>query len=269
MQSKIRKMAECSMLVALATVLSVLKLVEMPYGGSITFASMLPIVIMSYRHGCGWGLISGLLYGVIQQLLGLNSLSYFTTWYSILAVILLDYVLAFTVLGFAGAFRKKAATQSHAMILGSLLACLLRYVLHTVAGCTVWAGLSIPTEAALIYSIGYNATYMLPETIILLITAAYLSSMLDFNRNIPTRVHMESGSRAGLVCQALSGLAAVAGITVATVLIFPHMQDAETGDFILHGLSSVNWTATIIALGAGVISSLALYLVARKINRAG
>ena len=269
MQSKIRKMAECSMLVALATVLSVLKLVEMPYGGSITFASMLPIVIMAYRHGCGWGLTAGMLYGVIQQLLGLNSLSYFTTWYSILAVILLDYVLAFTVLGFAGAFRRRAATQSHALILGSLLACLARYLLHTVAGCTVWAGLSIPTEAALLYSISYNATYMLPETIILLITVAYLATMLDFGKSIPTRVHMESGSRAALVCHALSGLFAVVGVTVATVLIFPHMQDAETGDFILHGLANVNWLATLIALGAGAISSLALYLAARKMSRAG
>jgi thiamine transporter len=268
MQSKIRKMAECSMLVALATVLSVLKLVEMPYGGSITLASMLPIVVMAYRHGCGWGLISGLLYGVIQQLLGLNSLSYFTTWYSILAVMLLDYVLAFTVLGFAGAFRKRAATQSHAMILGALLASLLRYILHTMAGCTVWAGLSIPTEAALLYSISYNATYMLPETIILLVTAAYLSSMLDFNRSIPTRVRMEAGSRAGIVCRALSGLLAIAAVTVATVLIFPYMQDPETGDFILHGLANVHWLSVAITLGAGAISSLALYLAARKIERA-
>ena len=269
MQSKIRKMAECSMLVALATVLSVLKLVEMPYGGSITFASMLPIVIIAYRHGNGWGLTSALLYGVIQQLLGLNSLSYFTTWYSILAVILLDYVLAFTVLGFSGAFRKSVATQSHAMILGSLLVCVLRYVLHTVAGCTVWAGLSIPTEAALIYSIGYNATYMLPETIILLITAAYLGSMLDFRRNIPTRVHMAQGKRSSLVCRALSGLFAVVGVTVATVLIFPYMQDGKTGDFILHGLCAVNWVAVLITLAAAAISSLALWLAARKIDRAG
>lgn len=269
MQSKIRKMAECSMLVALATVLSVLKLVDMPYGGSITFASMLPIVIMSYRHGCGWGLASGLLYGVIQQLLGLNTLSYFTTWYSILAVILLDYLLAFTVLGLAGAFRQVISTQSHAMLLGSLLVCLARYALHTVAGCTVWAGLSIPTEAALLYSIGYNATYMLPESIILLITVAYLASMLDFKRSIPTRVRMEAGSRAGLICHLLSGLLAVAAITAATVLIFPHMQDAETGDFILSGLSSVNWPATLVVLGVGILSSLALYLAARKISRAG
>ena len=269
MQSKIRKMAECSMLVALATVLSMLKLVEMPYGGSITFASMLPIVIFSYRHGCGWGLISGLLYGLIQQLLGLNSLSYFTTWYSIIAEMLLDYVLAFAVLGFAGVFRKRAATQSHAMILGSLLACLARYVLHTVAGCTVWAGLSIPTEAALLYSVSYNATYMLPEAIILLVTAAYLSSMLDFSRSIPTRIRMETGSRAGLICHALSGLAAIVAVTVATVLIFPHMQDAETGDFILHGLASVNWPATVAVLATGAISSLALWIVARKISRAG
>jgi hypothetical protein len=79
---------------------------------------------------------------------------------------------------------------------------------------------------------------------------------------------METGSRAGLLCRACSGLLAIAAVTVATVLIFPHMQDAETGDFILHGLSSVNWLSVVIALGAGALSSLALYLAARKIERA-
>lgn len=269
MQSKIRKMAECSMLVALAAVLSVCKLVEMPYGGSITFASMLPIVIMSYRHGCGWGLTAGLLYGLIQQLLGLNSLSYFTTWYSILAVILLDYVLAFAVLGLAGLFRHRAATQSRGMLAGTLVVCLLRYALHTISGCTVWAGLSIPSEAALLYSLGYNATYMLPETIILLTVTAYLSAMLDFGRNIPVRRAMAFGNHASFVCHVLSGAFFIIAVAVATVMIFPHMQDAQTGDFILQGLSDVNWVAVVISLLLGAISSLALRFAAQKFNRAG
>lgn len=269
MQSKIRQMAECSMLVALATVLSVCKLVEMPYGGSITFASMLPIVIMSYRHGCTWGLTAGLLYGLIQQLLGLNSLSYFTTWYSILAVMLLDYVLAFAVLGLAGLFRRRAATQGRGMLAGALFVCLLRYTLHTIAGCTVWAGLSIPSEAALLYSLGYNATYMLPETIILLTVTAYLSSMLDFGRHIPVRRTMAFGNRPSFVCHILSGVLAVAAVTVATVLVFPHMQDAATGSFVLNGLSAVNWVAVLLSLLLGAISSLALWLAARKFSRAG
>ena len=73
-------------------------------GGEIIafLASMLPIIIIAYRHGTGTGLMAGLVYGIIQQLLGLNTLSYVTTWQSILAVILLDYIVAFLVLGLGG-----------------------------------------------------------------------------------------------------------------------------------------------------------------------
>ena len=62
---------------------------------------MLPIVIISYRHGIGRGLVSGLIFGVIQQLLGLKTLTFVTTWQSILAVIVLDYLFAFAAAGFA------------------------------------------------------------------------------------------------------------------------------------------------------------------------
>ncbi len=78
--SQTRKLVESSILVAIATVLSLIPLVSLPYGGSITFASMLPLIIISYRHGLGWGTASGFVYGIIQQLLGLKDLGYVTTW---------------------------------------------------------------------------------------------------------------------------------------------------------------------------------------------
>ena len=169
-----KQMVEASVMIALATVLSLFKVVEMPYGGSVTLASMLPILIVSYRHGVGIGLLSGVVYSVIQQLLGLNNLSYFTTWQSVIAVMLLDYIVAFTVVGIGGIFRNRIGLkkllpptkQKIEIATGMGLVCILRFLSHTIGGATVWAGLSIPTEAALIYSIGYNATYMIPETII-------------------------------------------------------------------------------------------------------
>ena len=78
--SRTRALVECAVLLAIATVLSLVKLVDLPYGGSVTVASMLPVVIISYRHGLGYGLLSGAVFGVIQQLLGLNTLSWVTTW---------------------------------------------------------------------------------------------------------------------------------------------------------------------------------------------
>ena len=59
-KQKTRILTECSVMIALTTVLSIIKLFEMPYGGSVTMASMLPIIIVSYRCGIGWGLGSGL-----------------------------------------------------------------------------------------------------------------------------------------------------------------------------------------------------------------
>ena len=104
--SRTRKLVECAILIAIASVLSIIKIIEMPYGGSVTIASMLPIIIIAYKYGAGWGLSSGLIFAVIQQLMGLKKLSYGTSWPAVVAIILLDYIIAFTVAGLGGVFRK-------------------------------------------------------------------------------------------------------------------------------------------------------------------
>lgn len=197
-QSKIYVLAECAILVALGTVLSLLKLVDLPYGGSVTVASMLPLLIISYRHGMVWGLGCGLVYGAIQQLLGLNTLSYFSTFGSILAVILLDYVVAFAVVGLGGMFRKAVRNESVALAGGALVTGLLRYLCHVISGATVWAGISIPTKAAIGYSLIYNATYMIPETLVLMLVAFYLGQCVDLTQPIPRRI-VRAGSAIGSV----------------------------------------------------------------------
>ena len=141
-------LTECSLMIALATVLSVFKLFEMPYGGSITLASFVPIVLIAYRHGAKCGLGTAAVAAVIQMLLGLKNFSYFTTWQSIVALALFDYVIAFAVFGLSGIFRKSLKNQALAVTTGGFFACVLRYICHVISGATVWAGLSIPTEAA-------------------------------------------------------------------------------------------------------------------------
>ena len=116
---------------------------------------MLPIVIAAYRHGFLWGLGTALTNSVIQLLLGINNLSYFSTWQSILAIILLDYVVAFGVFAISGLFRRIEKRQNLAFLYGILASSVLRYICHVISGATVWAGLSIPTNAALIYSLSY------------------------------------------------------------------------------------------------------------------
>ncbi len=257
-------MAESAVMLAVATALSVLKLFELPYGGSITVASMLPIILIAYRYGTGWGLLIGLLHGVIQQLLGLNTLGYVTTWQSIVAVIVLDYLLAFSMTGLGGVFRARK-NQPAAVLLGVLLACSARYVLHVIAGATVWVGLSIPTNAALLYSLGYNATYMIPETIVTAVVGYYIASSLDFRHERIRRMATEGVSERALLLRTLAGLVLTATIVAVTVLLFMHMQDPETGDFIFsEGLKQANWTAIGITAGAGAVITCTLLLLGRR-----
>ena len=271
-----KMLVEASIMIALATVLSMLKVVDMPYGGSVTAASMLPIMIVSYRHGVGTGLLSGCVFAAIQQLLGLNTLSYVTTWQSILAVIILDYIAAFTLVGLAGAVRGKimpsaaqAKRQSTELAVGCILVCLIRYACHVIAGATVWAGLSIPTEAAMIYSLGYNATYMIPETIVTTLAAAWVGGVLDLSKKIPERF-VRSGrteQERSDWCETLPSLAALSAVFVValdTILIAPHLQNAESGAFDFSGISSAPWVAIALVSSIGAALVVAL-LVAKKV----
>ncbi len=233
-----RKLVEAALLVALATVLSVLKIAELPYGGSITLASMFPILLLSYRHGVRWGLGGAVVYGVLQQLLGLNNLSYFTTWQSVLAIIFLDYIIAFAVVGLGGIFRRGVKRQNLSLATGALFVCVLRYLCHVVSGATVWAGLSIPDGAAIAYSLIYNATYMIPEAIVLVAVAYYLGSLLDFRREQPVRLARTRTLPAeARVLSVLAGMFALVGAVVDVSLIFPRLQNAESGKFDLSGLA--------------------------------
>ena len=257
--SSTRRLAEAAIMVAIGTVLSLIKLLDLPYGGSVTIACMLPVVIVAYRHGMKYGLLSGIGFGAIQQLLGLHTLSYVTTWQSIVAVILLDYIVAFMVIGFGGLFRKMAS-QPLALLYGTLLVCVLRYICHVISGATVWAGLSIPTNAALIYSLGYNATYMIPETIVTAVLAYYVGSVIDFREANITRIHKTE--KAGVpVLKWIGGLLLAAALIFDVRSIFKHLQDAETGDFITSGFANVNWTVIAIVSCAAVVIAAVLFFI--------
>ena len=256
-------LTECSLMIALATVLSTFPLFEMPYGGSITLASFVPIVIVSYRHGPKYGLGTAAVASIIQMLLGLKNFSYFTTWQSLVALALFDYVIAFTVFGLAGCFRKLLKNQSLAVVTGALFASVIRYICHVISGATVWAGLSIPTEAALLYSLSYNATYMIPETIILLLTAGYLTSALDFRGRELRRMRSEKTDAVTYWSILSSGLILLAALITDTVLIFSKLQSYDSGEFMITALTDVNWPAVAIITIASLVVASALILVAR------
>ncbi len=265
-REKTRMLVEGALLIALATVLSELPLLKMSYGGSITVASMFPILLISYRHGVGRGLFAATAFAVIQQILGLSNLSYFTTWQSIVAVILLDYLLAFTVIGLGGAFRRFPIQQSVQLATGAVFACLLRYICHVISGATVWAGLSIPTTAVLVYSLGYNATYMLPETIVLTATAFYLGSLLDFRCKEVKRLPAARRTPAADGCLVAGGALLLGGLIFDTIRIFFELQDPETGAFTLTNLTAAPfaesvWPMVLIVTAATALPAIALFHV--------
>ncbi|GEM01624.1 thiamine transporter [Halolactibacillus halophilus] len=145
-------------------------------GGSISFA-MIPVFIMSYRWGLKGGLLSGLLLGVLQIVSG-------TAWIAHPIQGLLDYPIAFTVLGFAGLFKNQAAQALQNgsrgsfvkwVIVGVSLGSTLRFVSHYLAGVVFFDSL-IDGMNIWLYSFVYNASYIIPSAIINIIAVAFLFS---------------------------------------------------------------------------------------------
>lgn len=258
-------LCEGGIMIALATVLAMLKLIDMPYGGSVTFAQMLPILIFAYRHGPKYGMGAALATSAIQLLLGLENFSYLpiTTFYAIIALALLDYIVAYSAFGIIG-FLKNKLSQRNAFLVGALVASVIRYVCHVVSGFTVWCGFEIPSVAVLLYSIGYNATYMIPETIVLCAAAFYLVSAIDFSKDVPARQKNLSEDTSISLLKILSGLAIFAAIIVDTVLVFSKLQDGDTGEFALSGLADVDWISFSVVTTVCISAAVILLIVERN-----
>jgi len=182
MNQKTKKLVLGGVLVALGTVLSFIKVFDLPQGGSITLCSMLPVMLFAYMCGIKWGLAAGFTLSVLQLLFGLNALKGISG-VTVAGSILLDYLLAFTVLGLAGIFRNKIKNDPAAFTLGCLISGLLRYLCSFLSGWLLWSeyasadffppllgGMSGSTLACF-YSLAYNGSYMIPEIIITCIAA--------------------------------------------------------------------------------------------------
>lgn len=252
-KKRVLKLTETALLIALATVLSLVKLFELPYGGSITAFSMVPILIVAFRYGAKWGMLAGFVNSLIQLLLGMGTLSYATSAVAAIAIILLDYIFAFSFFGLAGIFKKQIKNDAVAAAVGTTFVCVIRYFFHVVSGCTVWAGISIPTGAALMYSLSYNATYMIPETIINVVMAFWIFKTLDFNGETITIAKKTSVSAKTVIFSSLSILSLVAAIVIDTVAFFMPLQNAESGEFDFSQVSNVFFPLIIIASIAGVV----------------
>lgn len=188
----------------LAMVCALIPFLNLPFGGGFTVASMLPVVIISYMYGMKWGFFSAAIYSVIQIVMDLylgkgstimalfmpNSED-FMGFGAAIAILIIDYLVAYTLLGFGGAFRKVIKNKALALTLGVVLALSLRYIAHIVSGYIfygAWAEWFFSQEnfyaiggwilehfsgnaLAVIYSIFYNGLYMIPEIVITAVAA--------------------------------------------------------------------------------------------------
>ncbi len=185
--TNIRKCAECAVMIALATVLSYLTIFKAPYGGSVTAFSQVPIVIIGYRHGFKWGALTGVVYGILQMLLqGLGNFAYVSGIGSYLILIFFDYILAFGVLGIAGAFfrgmfKSNRQLQPVALGISAVVASALRLLCHFISGVTIWGEYADGWKSVWVYSLAYNGFYMLFEAIITVVGVVALGLVLDFH----------------------------------------------------------------------------------------
>ena len=175
-------LTEAAIMIALATVLSLIKIYEAPYGGSVTLLSMAPIIILSMRQGCGVGLAAGLVHSVIQLILGLNNVGWVPDLGGKVLCALFDYIIPFTLLGLGGMFRGVKFSKNEktnlvlAAVLGTVAVTLIRFACHVFSGVVVWYALDLEWYAddpghivnrygAILFSAIYNGSFMLPESI--------------------------------------------------------------------------------------------------------
>ena len=168
----VRMLCEGGIMLALALVLNAFKLIQFPNGGSVDLA-MIPIFFFAIRWGVGPGLLVGFVFGLLQMFID-GAIAW--GWQSLL----LDYLVAFTPLGLAGLFRYRKG----GIFAGTLLGCVLRFIVHYISGVTIYA-IVAPTELFAMtftepwmYSLAYNGSYMLVDTVICLVVFALLYSPL-------------------------------------------------------------------------------------------
>ncbi len=183
MKNTTRRLTESAIFIAIATVLSMIK-IDLPFGGGVTIVSMLPLVVISHRWGWKWGVLTAFVYSLIQLLLGVDNLQYVTGIVMVIGLILLDYVLAFTVIGLSGVMDNLLGKGRKALFLGILVTFTLRFACHLVSGAWIWGEwaedvfMNISMSGPWMYSFFYNGWYMLGELVMTEVVAMLLYAPL-------------------------------------------------------------------------------------------
>ena len=176
LSTNLSTLTECAIMLALSFALSCAKLFEMPMGGSVTIASMLPIMLISIKYGASVGLATSFTYSLTQMLQALasaNVFPYCETAGTLVLCILFDYIVPFTLLGLAGLFHKLKITKNTELnvYIGIVSTVVLRFICHFVTGVVIWGQWAPDGMGKYLYSFLYNAGFLSLDFIICIVCA--------------------------------------------------------------------------------------------------
>ncbi|MBR4874037.1 MAG: energy-coupled thiamine transporter ThiT [Clostridia bacterium] len=224
--AKTQRLTVTAVLLALSTVLALVSalvpFLHLPMGGNFTLASMLPVVVISYMFGVGWGLFAAFTYSVIQIVMDLcmglsgsvllplflpQSDDYMGAFAAV-SILVLDYFVAYSALGLGGVLRDRVKSKTAALVGGALIAVGVRYLVHVLSGYIfygAWAEWFFSQEGwfqgfgawllarldggalALVYSFFYNGLYMIPEVVVTALVAVPISRIARIRREEPLK----------------------------------------------------------------------------------
>jgi len=170
-----RVLTEAALAIALAFVLGLIKVFQMPFGGSISL-EMIPLILLALRQGPVVGVVTGAAYGLLNLAVGPVVVHP--------VQVLFDYPLAFGALGLAGFFRPTV----RGAVIGAAVAVLARFVCHFVSGVVFFASYAPEGWNPYVYSGAYNAAYLVPSLVIALVVVVVLLRALEGAQPSPRQV---------------------------------------------------------------------------------
>lgn len=173
--SRTAKLVEAAMMVGLSFALSAIPAFKLPYGGSATLFSTLPIILVGLRHGSKWGVATTTLYGFTQLLQGMGNIMFLQTAGTMLLCALLDYILPYTFLGFTGAIARRFKNNTIGVGVGIVATGAIRLLCSFLSGIILWSQYAPEGTPVWVYSLTYNAGWCVPDVAMVLIAGIILS----------------------------------------------------------------------------------------------
>lgn len=180
-----RQLVESGILLALGYVLSMIKIKLVVVGGSVTLVSMLPLVILAYKYGPSWGALCGFIHGFLQILEGGGFAPPTKDFISYVLVFLLDFALAWTFVGLlAGLLRNISQKPQIAISIGAFVGIAGRFLCSFLSGVIIWGVYAPEGQSVILYSLGVNASVMIPEMIITALVGYIVFSVPSMQKQV-------------------------------------------------------------------------------------